>query len=104
YNFAIAQTDGWLTAGTALALLGYLRRREHAGFPWMLWLGTALAVFAKGPVGIVIVALAVAADLLIAAAIESDGWRRLPREIARLAPIRGMIIALAPLAAWYLAC
>jgi 4-amino-4-deoxy-L-arabinose transferase-like glycosyltransferase len=104
YNFAIAQTDGWLIAGTALALLGYLRRREHAGFPWMLWLGTAIAVFAKGPVGIVIVALAVIADLLIAAAIEPGGWRALGREIMRLAPIRGVILALAPLAAWYLAC
>lgn len=104
YNFATAQVDGWLVAGTALALLGYLRRREHDKFPWMLWIGTAIAVCAKGPVGLVITGLAIGADLLIAAGVEPGGRRALPREILRLAPVRGVALAIAPLAAWYIAC
>lgn len=104
FNFFIAQSDGWLAAGVALALLGYLRRREGGGFPWLLWFGAALAVFAKGPVGLAVIALAIAADLLLAAAASEGGWRALPRELWRLGILRGLLIALAPLAAWYLAC
>ncbi|MDN5864978.1 MAG: hypothetical protein L0I62_07160 [Gammaproteobacteria bacterium] len=110
YNFFIAQTDGWLVAGTALALWGYLRHRERtvrldrAGFPWMLWIGTVLAIFAKGPVGLIVIALAIGGDLLIEAAVTPRGWRALPAAIWRLALLRGIALALAPLAAWYLAC
>ncbi len=104
FNFFIAQSDGWLAAGVALALLGYLKRNEGSGFPWLLWLGAALAVFAKGPVGLVIIGLAVAADLILAALVTDVGWRMLPRELWRLGILRGLVIALAPLAAWYLAC
>ncbi|MGH8224811.1 MAG: ArnT family glycosyltransferase, partial [Gammaproteobacteria bacterium] len=104
FNFFIAQSDGWLVAGVALALLGYLKRRETDGFPWLLWLGAALAVFAKGPVGLVVIALAIAADLLLAAIVTDGGWRKLPRELWRLGILRGLVITLAPLAAWYLAC
>ncbi|MGH8273129.1 MAG: ArnT family glycosyltransferase [Gammaproteobacteria bacterium] len=103
YNFFIAQVDGWLAAGTALALLGYCRHREDGRFPAMLWIGTAIAVFAKGPVGLIVVALAIAGDLLIEATVTGD-WRELPRAIWRLRLLRGLAIAFAPLAAWYLAC
>lgn len=103
YNFFIAQSDGWLAAGIALALLGYLKRREGDGFSWQLWIGTAVAVFAKGPVGLVVVALAIGADLLLGAA-AGEGWRKLPSGLWRLGLLRGLALALAPLAAWYLAC
>lgn len=103
YNFFIAQSDGWLCAGVALGILGYLRREEHR-FPWLLWGGVALAVFAKGPVGLVLVGLAIAGDLVLAAASGALRWRDLPRHVWRLAPIRGLAIALGPLAAWYVAC
>jgi 4-amino-4-deoxy-L-arabinose transferase-like glycosyltransferase len=106
FNFFIAQSDGWLAAGVALALWGYLRHRARArgGFPWMLWIGAAIAVFAKGPVGLVVVGLAVGGDLLIEAAATTGGWRALPLTIFRLAPLRGLLITFTPLAAWYLAC
>ncbi len=104
YNFFIAQSDGWLTAGVALAVLGYCRQHERGGFPWMLWIGAAIAVFAKGPVGFVVVALAIAGDLAIAAALTPGGWRALPLAIWRLRPLRGFAISFAPLAAWYVAC
>ncbi len=103
YNFFIAQSDGWLCVGVALGLLGYLRRNERE-FPWMLWAGTSLAVFAKGPLGLVLVGLAIAGDLILAAAGGALRWRALPRHVWRLAPLRGLAIALAPLAAWYVAC
>ena len=104
YNFFIAQSDGWLCVGVALALLGYLRRRPEGGFPWLLWSGTAIAVFAKGPVGLVLPGLAVGADLLLAAISGALRWRELPSRIWRLALVRGTLLAIAPLAAWYLAC
>ena len=104
YNFFVAQVDGWLAAGVALALLGYLRARERGGFPWTLWIGAALAVFAKGPVGLAVPALAIGADLLLARIVGAEGWATLPRAVAALAPARGVLLALAPLAAWYLAC
>lgn len=104
YNFFIAQTDAWLCVGVALAVLGYLRHAGRGGFPWLLWSGTALAVFAKGPLGLVLVALAVGADLLLAAAGRALAWREVPRTVWRLAPVRGILLALAPLAAWYVAC
>lgn len=104
YNFFIAQSDGWLTAGVTLALLGYLRSAERAGFPWLLWTGTALAVFAKGPVGLVLVMLVIGAEQLLGAALDAGGRRALPRRLLRLAPLRGVALALAPLACWYVAC
>jgi len=104
YNFFVAQTDGWLATGVALAVLGYLRCREREGFPWLLWIGTAVAVFAKGPVGLVLVGLVVAGERLVAAATGAESWRTLPRWVLRLGPVRGVALALAPLAAWYVAC
>lgn len=104
YNFFIAQSDGWLAAGVALALLGYARLAETRRFPWLLWTGTALAVFAKGPVGLVVPLLAIAADLALAATAKAQPWNSLPRSVLRLAPVRGIALTLAPLAAWYLAC
>lgn len=104
YNFFIAQSDAWLCVGVALALLGYLRHRPDAGFPWLLWGGTALAVFAKGPLGLVLVGLAVGADLVLAAGAGACRWRELPERAWRLGMLRGIAIAIAPLAAWYIAC
>ncbi|MGA7964481.1 MAG: hypothetical protein WCB49_01015 [Gammaproteobacteria bacterium] len=104
YNFFIAQSDAWLCVGVTLALLGYLRHAEGSGFPRLLWFGTALAVFAKGPLGLVLVALAVGLDLLLAAAAATFPWRELPHRIWRLAPFRGVLLAVAPLAVWYIAC
>lgn len=105
YNFFIAQSDGWLCVGVTLALLGYvLHARRYDRFPWLLWSGTALAVFAKGPVGLVLVALAVGFDLVVTAATGDCTWRKLPQRVWRLAPIRGVLLAIAPLAAWYVAC
>ncbi len=55
FQFAIAQTDSLLVLGTLLAVYGYsihrVRPVAHA-FPWMIWLGVALATAAKGPVGV----------------------------------------------------
>ena len=104
YNFFIAQTDGWLCVGVALALLGYVRRGDKPGFPWLMWAGTTLAVFAKGPVGLVLVGLAVGADLLLGAAAGAWPWKEVPQRIWRLALARGVVLSLAPLAAWYVAC
>jgi 4-amino-4-deoxy-L-arabinose transferase-like glycosyltransferase len=104
YNFFIAQSDAWLGVGVMLALLGYLRHSQRTGFPWLLWSGTALAVFAKGPVGLVLVALAVGLDLALAAMTGVTRWRELPHRVWRLALVRGVLLALTPLAAWYLAC
>lgn len=104
YNFFIAQSDAWLCVGVTLALLGYMRHAARGGFPWLLWGGTALAVFAKGPLGLVLVALAVGFDLILAAAAGANPWRELPRRVWRLAPLRGVLLAIAPLAAWYVAC
>ncbi|HEX5313552.1 MAG TPA: hypothetical protein VFX38_01400 [Gammaproteobacteria bacterium] len=104
YNFFIAQADGWLAAGVALALLGYVRKSQERRFPWMLWSGAALAVFAKGPVGLIVPVLAIGLDLLLALLGGARRLRDLPAAIFALAPIRGVALALAPLAAWYLAC
>ncbi len=103
YNFFVAQTDGWLCVGVALGLLGYLRHEDDK-FPWLLWGGAALAVFAKGPVGLVLIGLAIAGDLLLAVASGASRWQELPRRVWRLAPLRGLVLSLAPLAAWYVAC
>lgn len=104
YNFFVAQTDGWLAAGVAVAILGYLKLDEKPAYRWMLWGGTAVAVFAKGPVGLVLPLLAIAADKVLAAGTDVKNWLTLPRAVMRLAPVRGIALALAPLAAWYLAC
>jgi 4-amino-4-deoxy-L-arabinose transferase-like glycosyltransferase len=104
YNFFIAQSDGWLAAGIALAVLGYAKLAETRGFPWLLWSGASLAVFAKGPVGLVVPVLVIAVDIVLAAAFKAERWATLPRTVARLAPIRGIALAVAPLAAWYVAC
>ncbi len=104
YNFFVAQTDGWLATGVALAILGYIRAREKPGFPWLLWTGSAIAVFAKGPVGLIVVALTVGLERLLAVASGAETWRSLPRSLYRLALVRGVLLALGPLAAWYIAC
>lgn len=104
YNFFIAQTDGWLAAGVAVAVLGYARRDENGGFPWLLWAGAALAVFAKGPVGLILPLLVIAADLVFACGVKARRWTGLPEAVIRLAPLRGIALAITPLVAWYVAC
>ncbi len=104
YNFFVAQTDGWLAAGVTLALLGYVNAPQPRRFPWLLWGGTALAVFAKGPLGLVLVVLAIGGERLLAVGVGALAWKKFPQAILALRPLRGTALALAPLAAWYLAC
>lgn len=107
YNFFIAQTDGWLTLGAALSILGYIQcvdNRKDSGFPWMLWIGAAIAVFSKGPVGLVIVLLTIGSERLGAMAFGAISFRELTESLLKLKVLRGLFLALAPLAAWYLAC
>lgn len=107
YNFFIAQTDGWLALGVSLAILGYIKtvdQQETPGFPWLLWVGSAIAVFSKGPVGLVLVLLTIGAERIAAVLFGSISIRGLITSASQLRLIRGILIALLPLAIWYIAC
>lgn len=107
-NFFLAQTDGLLALGVMIALGGHAEARLEkippGKFPWRLWLGAALAVAAKGPVGLAIIGLAMGGELLLAAfSPEGGGWRALWKDSMRLRPFSGLALVLGLNAPWYLA-
>jgi 4-amino-4-deoxy-L-arabinose transferase-like glycosyltransferase len=110
YNFFLAHTDSWLALGVLVAYTGYVRLRRGlvAGFPWELWLGEAVALLAKGPVGLAITLPAMGLDLLWSVGVRrpwsSAWWRSLWAELGPLRPFRGLALALLPITAWACAC
>jgi len=110
YNFFLAHTDSWLALGVLVAYTGYVRLRRGLvpGFPWELWIGAAVAALAKGPVGLALTLPAMGLDLLwVVGSLRPwtrAWWRALWAELSPLRPFRGVALALAPLAAWALAC
>ncbi|MGH8279785.1 MAG: ArnT family glycosyltransferase [Gammaproteobacteria bacterium] len=117
YNFFTAQSDSLLILGTLVALTGFVRLRADPSrhrFPWELWLGVLLATAAKGPVGLAITLPVFAIEIILAAflsfqppASEGNGvgarvaW--IFREAWRLAPLRGIALALIGIVPWYIA-
>lgn len=117
YNFFTAQSDSLLILGTLIALTGFVRLRTdplRRSFPWELWLGALLATAAKGPVGLAITLPVMALEILLAAFLSfqpamSDrhglgtrlAW--IFREAWRLAPLRGIALALVGIVPWYIA-
>lgn len=117
YNFFTAQSDSLLILGTLIALTGFVRLRTdplRRGFPWELWLGVLLATAAKGPVGLAITLPVMAMEIILAAflsfqPVTSDrrgldarlGW--IWHEAWRLAPLRGIALALVGIIPWYIA-
>ena len=117
YNFFTAQSDSLLILGTLIAFSGFVRKRTDPHlrkFPWELWLGVALAVAAKGPVGFIITVPAMGLEILLAPflSLQPDtgeprgfkfrmGW--VFREFWRMAPLRGILLASIGVAPWYLA-
>ena len=117
YNFFTAQSDSLLILGTLIALTGFVRLRTdplRRGFPWELWLGVLLATAAKGPVGLAITLPVMAIEIMLAAFLSfqpvmSDrrglgtrlAW--IWREAWRLAPLRGIALALLGIVPWYIA-
>ena len=117
YNFFTAQSDSLLMLGVLIAFTGYIRLRTDPPlrrFPWELWLGVALATAGKGPVGLVITLPVMAMEVMATAylSLQPDtgeprgfryrsGW--MFREAWRLAPLRGLLVALLGIVPWYIA-
>jgi len=90
FQFSIAQTDGPLTFGVMLAMYGYSRlgdQSEEASFPWLLWLGVAIAMLSKGPVGLACTLPVLFLDRTIGA------WQRIRQQEA--AGFKGSAMAIA---------
>lgn len=112
-NFFLAQTDGLLALGVLIALCGHAEARlgkiAPGKFPWRLWLGAALALAAKGPVGLAIIGLTMGGELLLAAVSSvgkgpgGGGWKALWNDSMRLRPLSGLALALGLNAPWYFA-
>ncbi|HET7650054.1 MAG TPA: hypothetical protein VFL15_05080 [Gammaproteobacteria bacterium] len=117
YNFFTAQSDSLLMLGTLIAFTGFARfriDRLSRRFPWELWLGVLLGTAAKGPVGMAITLPPMAIEICIAAfltaqPVMSDGKTLRERlqwiveEGWRMAPIRGVLLALIGIVPWYIA-
>ncbi len=117
YNFFTAQSDSLLILGTLIAFSGFVRLRTdpmRRSFPWELWLGVLLATAAKGPVGLAITLPAMAIEIMVGAYVSPQpvinsgrelGPRiaRIFREGWRMAPVRGLALALLGIVPWYLA-
>lgn len=117
WNFFTAQSDSLLILGTLIAYSGYVRQRTDPRlrkFPWELWLGVALAVAAKGPVGFIITVPAMGLEIILAAflSLQPDtgeprgvkyklGW--IFRETWRMAPLRGLLLSFIGIVPWYVA-
>ena len=106
YNFFTAHTDSLLALGVLMAYTGYLRHRQGARtrFPWELWGGLAIAVAAKGPVGLAITLPAMGLDLVASTSglqvFSKKGWHALWQGIWSLRPVRGLTLSLSVLALW----
>ncbi len=117
YNFFTAQSDSLLILGTLIALTGFVRLRtdpKRRGFPWELWLGVLLATAAKGPVGLAITLPVMAIEVILAAFLNVQPAMReghrigarmtwIAKEAWRMAPIRGLALALLGIVPWYIA-
>jgi 4-amino-4-deoxy-L-arabinose transferase-like glycosyltransferase len=117
YNFFTAQSDSLLILGTLIAFSGFVRMRTdpmRRNFPWELWLGVLLATAAKGPVGLAVTLPAMAIEITLAACVSAQPVASSGRELAmrsswlfreawRMAPIRGLALALVGIVPWYMA-
>ncbi len=117
YNFFTAQSDSLLILGTLIALTGFVRLRtdpRRRGFPWELWLGALLATAAKGPVGLAITLPVMGVEVILSAFLTAQpvtsgnrgigarlAW--ISKETWRMAPFRGIGLALMGIVPWYLA-
>lgn len=109
-QFNIAQTDSILALGVLLALNGYIDHESaridgRAGFPWGFWLGTLLAVAAKGPVGLILAGIPVAGEILLAGTLLEPGSRvvGIIHRVVALCPARGLSLVLTVGGSWYVA-
>lgn len=90
----IGVSDSLLTALVAFALLSSWWSCHSARIPWWLcWLALGLATLTKGPVALVLFALAWAGCALLD--------RNLQDVCRRLQPLRGLLITLVVAAPWY---
>jgi len=117
YNFFTAQSDSLLILGTLIAFSGFVRLRTdpmRRSFPWELWLGVLLATAAKGPVGLAITVPAMAIEIIVTAFVSAQPVISAGHDFAmritwifkegwRLAPIRGLALALLGIVPWYIA-
>jgi len=117
YNFFTAQSDSLLILGTLIAFSGFVRLRTdpmRRGFPWELWLGVLLATAAKGPVGLAITLPAMAIEIIVSAFVSAQPVMSAGRDMGirsawifregwRLAPMRGLALALLGIVPWYIA-
>jgi 4-amino-4-deoxy-L-arabinose transferase-like glycosyltransferase len=113
FQFSIAQTDGLLVLGVMLSVYGYTRHKSASppsGFPWLVWLGVALATSAKGPVGIACTLPVFVLDGAIAGLAAEGGssgsgaWRSLAgmaRQVLSIGWLRGMAMVLIVTVPWY---
>ncbi|HET7921935.1 MAG TPA: hypothetical protein VFM15_04190 [Gammaproteobacteria bacterium] len=117
YNFFTAQSDSLLMLGVLIAFTGFARLRtdpQARRFPWELWLGVLLATAAKGPVGLAITLPPMGLEILCAAFLNMQPVMSAPRGTAervqwlvkegwRMAPLRGVALALIGIVPWYVA-
>lgn len=90
-----------LTATTTLAIWAVLESRSRPRFIWAAWVFAGFAVLSKGPLGIVVVVLALAPDAL------GPRWTEPPRPFWRrvlaLRPFSGLAVAAAIASSFYIA-
>ena len=117
YNFIMAQSDSLLILGTLIAFTGYIRIRTDPPlrkFPWEMWLGVALATAAKGPVAILLTLPVMGLEIIATSFMSLQADTGEPRgfayrsglaakEIWRLSPVRGVLLALVGIVPWYIA-
>ncbi len=116
WHFFTAQTDALLIVGVGLAFLGFAEIRmssPNSGSQWAawwrLWGGIALAVLAKGPVGIACTMPPMGLELILAAWFSAETGKSIFRAVGltwsmglRVKPIRGLILITVLILPWYL--
>jgi 4-amino-4-deoxy-L-arabinose transferase-like glycosyltransferase len=95
------KVDIALASMTAVSVLGFLRARRQPGWIWLGWGGAALAVLSKGPVGLAIVAVAIAPEGL--RQVWGQGAGPMHRRVLAVRPIRGLLLLAAITAPFYVA-